>query len=71
MTQETLKLSLIERLIKEENEDVLKKLEQLMVKAQLEIHAQESLLAIENNNTQSLDDFHRNNHEWLKKTFTK
>ncbi|MEM8893134.1 MAG: hypothetical protein AAGC88_01070 [Bacteroidota bacterium] len=70
MTQDTFKLNLIEKLIKEEDQEVLQRLEQLMVKAQMEIHAEDSLKAVKNSETQSIDDFRRSNAEWLKKTLT-
>lgn len=71
MAQETLKLSLIERLINEDDEDVLKRFEQLIIKAQLEANAEESIAAIEKGDTISLEEFHHSNSQWMKQKDTK
>lgn len=70
MAQETLKLSLIERLINEEDEAVLKRFEQLITKAQMEANAQESVTAIEKENTISLEEFHLSISHWMKQKHT-
>ena len=61
------KLSLIERLMRVSNQEILEQLEELLIRAEMESRADESLQAIENNDVVALDDFAKNNQSWIKK----
>ena len=63
---EAKKLDIIERLMKVREEDVLKKYEQLLIEAQLFTRTEESMLAIENNQTVTLENFSKGNKEWME-----
>jgi len=65
------KLKLIERLMRVRNQEILEQLEELLIRAEMELRAEDSLRAIENNNVISLDDFTQSNQDWLKKKATK
>lgn len=65
------KLKLIERLMRVRNQEILEQLEALLIRAEMELRAEDSLRAIENNNVISLDDFTQSNQDWLKKKATK
>lgn len=64
------KLSLIERLMRVRKQEILEQLEELLIRAEMESRAEESLKSIENNDVVSLDDFTQNNQSWLKKRAT-
>lgn len=66
MSLESIKLELIERLLKLNDASTLHKLDELIFQAQLESRATESMKEIENDKTVSLDDFARKNRQWLK-----
>lgn len=63
---ETKKLDIIERLMKVRKEDVLNKYEQLLIEAQLFTRTEESMQAIENGQTVTLENFSKGNKEWIK-----
>ncbi len=63
---EAKKLDIIERLMKVREEDVLKKYEQLLIEAQLFTRTEESMQAIENNQTVTLENFSKGNKEWME-----
>ncbi len=63
---EAKKLDIIERLMKVRKEDVLKKYEQLLIEAQLLTRTEESIQAIENGQTVTLESFSKGNKEWMK-----
>lgn len=65
------KLRLIERLMRVRNQVVLEQLEELLVRAEMELRAEESLKAIENNDVVALDGFTQNNQSWIKKRASK
>ncbi len=71
MTSETLKLGLIERLMKVQKTTTLKRLDQLMTQAELESNTQESMDAIIKEEVVSLDDFKKANQKWAKENHTK
>lgn len=61
------KLSLIERLMRVTRQETLAQVEELLVRAEMEARAVESLEAIDNNDVVSLADFTKNNKVWLEK----
>ena len=63
---EAKKLDIIERLMKVRKEDVLKKYEQLLIEAQLFTRTEESMQAIENGQTVTLENFSKGNKGWVK-----
>lgn len=68
---EAKKLDIIERLMKVREEDVLKKYEQLLIEAQLFTRTEESMQAIENNQTVTLENFSKGNKEWMESKITR
>ncbi|MHA7129851.1 hypothetical protein [Algoriphagus namhaensis] len=66
MSLESIKLELIERLLKLNDASTLQKVDELIIQAQLEERAAESMKAIENEDTVNLDDFAKKNRQWLK-----
>tara|TARA_R110002050_G_scaffold200492_1_gene335369 strand:+ start:28563 stop:28811 length:249 start_codon:yes stop_codon:yes gene_type:complete len=63
---EAKKLDIIARLMKVRKEDVLKKYEQLLIEAQLFTRTEESMQAIENGQTVTLENFSKGNKEWME-----
>lgn len=61
------KLSLIERLMRVRKQEILEQLEDLLIRAEMESRADESLKAIEKNDVVALDDFTKTNQSWIKK----
>lgn len=61
------KLRLIERLMRVRNQVILDQLEELLIRAEMESRADESLKAVEKDDVLSLDDFTQSNQAWLKK----
>lgn len=61
------KLRLIERLMRVRSQVVLEQLDELLIRAEMESRAEESLKAIDNNDPVALDDFTQNNQSWIKK----
>jgi len=66
MVLETLKLELIERVMKMKDPSALARLEELIGQAELEARKQESIQSIEKGETVSLKDFANQNKKWLK-----
>lgn len=71
MKTETIKLGIIERLMKVQKASTLERIEQLIIQAELESRAEESLTAIDKQEVVSLDEFRQENLQWAKKRFTK
>ena len=67
MEQAERKLRLIERLMRVRSQVVLEQLDELLIRAEMESRAEESLKAIDNNDAMALDDFIQNNQSWIKK----
>jgi len=65
------KLRLIERLMRVRSQAVLEQLDELLIRAEMESRAEESLKAIDTNDVVALDDFTQNNQSWLKKRASK
>ncbi|SFT73392.1 hypothetical protein SAMN04489724_1906 [Algoriphagus locisalis] len=66
MVLETLKLELIERVMRMKDTSVLERLEELIEQAELESRTKESLQSIKRGETVSLKDFGNQNRRWLK-----
>ncbi|WP_075349204.1 hypothetical protein [Algoriphagus marinus] len=71
MTLETLKLELIERVMKVEKASTLERIENILVQEEMQSRLNESLEAIEKGEVSTLDEFARSNQEWLKKRSSK
>lgn len=67
MEAETIKLGLIDRLMKMQNTVALQKVEKLMIQAEMESRAEESLEAISNGDVLSIEEFGNENKEWAKR----
>ncbi len=71
MKTESLKLGLIERLMRVQETSTLKRIEKLITQVEIESRAEESLKAIEKGEALSIDEFRKENRQWLKKKYTK
>ncbi len=71
MKAETLKLGLIERLMKLQNESALRKVEKSIIQAEMEARAEESLKAIKKDEVLSIEEFRKENRKWAKERFTR
>ncbi len=71
MRTETIKLGLIDRLMKVKEVSTLQRLEKLIIQAEMESRAEESLKAIDEGEVLSIDEFSKKNKQWLKKKYTK
>jgi len=71
MKTETIKLGLIDRLMKVQEASTLQRMEKLITQAELESRAEESLKAIEKGEVLSTDEFSKQNRQWVKKKYTK
>ena len=69
MNQETIKLGLIDRLMKVHEVATLKRMEKLIIQAEMEARAEKSLQAIENGEVVTLKQFSNENRKWLKKKY--
>lgn len=67
MKAETLKLGIIDRLMKIKNTSALKRMDELITQAELESRADESLKAIDKGDVLSIDAFRKENEAWRKK----
>lgn len=65
------KLNLIERLIRIERHETLTEIEELLIRAEMQFRAKESLQAIEDNYVMDLDTYAKKNTEWLKNRASK
>jgi hypothetical protein len=71
MRTETIKLGLIDRLMKVQEVSTLQRMEKLIIQAEMESRAEKSLKAIEKGDVLSMDDFRKENSQWLKEKYTK
>lgn len=71
MKAESIKLGLIERLMRENNVSILERMNELITQAEMENTAKNSLEAINKGEVMSLDDFKKENQRWTKKNYTK
>lgn len=67
MTAESLKLGIIDRLMKIENTSALKRMDELITQAELELRSEESIKAIDKGDILTVDSFRSENEEWRKK----
>jgi hypothetical protein len=65
------KLSLIERIMKVGRQNTLQKVEEILIRSEMEARAEESVKAIEQNEVITFDQFTKNNQSWLKKQAAK
>jgi hypothetical protein len=71
MNEETIKLGLIDRLMKVHEVATLKRMEKLIIQAEMEARAEKSLQAIEKGEVVTLKEFSNKNRKWLKKKYSK
>ena len=71
MKTETIKLGLIDRLMKMQKASTLKRMDELLTQAEMESRAEESLEAIERGEVLSMDEFRKENKQWGERKFTK
>lgn len=71
MKAESIKLSLIERLMKLHNVSTLQRMNELITQAEMETGSKESLDDIKRGEVLSLDDFKKENLKWAKKNYIK
>lgn len=71
MRTETIKLSLINRLMKVNEVSTLERMEKLITQVEIESRAEKSLKAINEGDVISMDEFSKENRQWLKKKHTK
>ena len=71
MRTETLKLGLIDRLMRVQKASTLQRMEKLIIQAEIESRAEESLKAIDKGEVLSMDEFRKENRQWLKKKYSK
>ncbi len=71
MRTETIKLGLIDRLMRVQEASTLQRMEKLITQAEMESRAEESLKAIDKGDVLSMDEFRKENRQWLKKKYTK
>ena len=64
MRSETLKLEIIDRLMKIDDVSALKRMEELITQAEMESRSEESLKAIEKGDVLSIDSFRADNEKW-------
>jgi hypothetical protein len=71
MRTETIKLGLIDRLMRVKEASTLQRMEKLITQAEMESRAEKSLKAIDKGDVLSMDEFSKENKQWLKKKYTK
>lgn len=71
MRTETIKLGLINRLMRVHEVSTLQRMEKLITQAEMESRTEKSLEAIEKGDVLSPDEFSKENRQWLKKKYTK
>lgn len=71
MRAETIKLGLIDRLMRMRETSTLQRVEELVIQVEMEASAEESLKAIDKGDVLSIDKFRNENKQWLKKKYTK
>jgi len=67
MRTETIKLGLIDRLMRVHEVSTLQRMEKLMTQAEMESGAEKSLEAIGKGDVLSMDEFSKENRQWLRK----
>ena len=65
MTVEKLKLNLIERVMKIDKSSTLQRVEGLIIQAEMEARAKESIDCFEKGEVHSLEEFRQMNQKWL------
>ena len=68
---DTLKLELIERLMKVQKTSTLQRVDELITQAEIEARTKESIEAISNGEVSTLDEFSQANRKWAKGNHTK
>lgn len=68
---DTLKLELIERLMKVQKTSTLQRVDELITQAEIEARTKESMEAISKGEVSTLDEFSRANRKWAKENYTK
>ncbi len=71
MRTETIKLGLIDRLMRVHEVSTLQRMEKLITQAEMESRTKKSLEAIDKGDVLSMDEFSKENMQWLKKKYTK
>lgn len=71
MRTETIKLGLIDRLMRVHEVSTLQRMEKLIIQAEMESRAEKSIEAIEKGEVLSVDEFSKENRQWLKKKYMK
>lgn len=71
MRTETIKLGIIDRLMRVQEASTLQRIEKLIIQAEMESRAEKSLKAIDKGDVLSMDEFRKENRQWLKKKYTK
>ena len=71
MRTETIKLGLIDRLMRVHEVSTLQRMEKLITQAEMESRAEKSLEAIKKGDVLSMDEFSKENRQWLNKKYTK
>lgn len=71
MKAETLKLDLIERLMKIQKASTLKRMNELITQAEMESRTQESIDAINKGEIVTLENFQKENQKWAKENYSK
>ncbi len=61
---------LVDRLMKVDADKTLEKVEEILIAAEMEVRAEESMQAIQDGNVVSLEQFSINTDEWLRKRRT-
>ncbi len=71
MKAESIKLGLIERLMRVQNTSTLQRMDQLITQAEMEARAEESLMSISKGEVLSLDEFKQENRKWVEEKYIK
>lgn len=66
MNAEKLKLTIIQRVMKIDSKSSLERIEELLIREEMQRRADESIAAIEKGEVVSIEDFAKSNQEWLK-----
>ncbi|MDX5337794.1 MAG: hypothetical protein LPK25_02130 [Cyclobacteriaceae bacterium] len=66
MNAEKLKLTIIQRVMKIESKSSLERIEELLIREEMQRRADESIAAINKGEFVSLEEFSKSNQEWLK-----
>ena len=71
MRTETIKLGLIDRLMRVNEASTLQRMEKLITQAEMESRTEESLKAIDKGDVLSINELREENKQWLKKKHIK